>query len=69
MKREKFISLRALIGDTLHHISTMMITCITDFNHFREVHTIGGQKFHVKETADEIMDLIDKSENITFITK
>lgn len=69
MRKDKFITLRPVTGDHLYHISSMMITSITDYDNQRNVYTMGGTVFVVKETVEEILNLVDKAETLTFITK
>jgi len=69
MRKDKFITLRPFVGDHLYHISPMMITGITDYDNQRNVYTMGGTVFVVKETVEEILNLIDNAEKITLITK
>ena len=54
-------------------INPMMITTLqelepTDLLLNTKVYTMGGDRRHVKETVEEILVLIQKSENITTVT-
>ena len=67
--QNKFIELNSAAGDLKHHINPIMICNITEHSDFSVVYTIGGQVLNVKESPQEIKDLIKKSESFTLITK
>jgi hypothetical protein len=65
----KFIELNSVTGDLKHHINPIMICNITEHSDFSVVYTIGGQVIYVKESHQEIKDLIKMSESFTLTTK
>ena len=67
--QNKFIELNSTAGDLKHHINPIMICNITEYSDSSIVYTIGGQVINVKESFQEIKDLIKKSESFTLITK
>lgn len=68
--KEKFISLTLKENDKKCLISSVMIASIVEEDQFRRcIRTMGGGLYHVKETTEEILDLINKSELYTFVNK
>ena len=69
MKNNKFIKLTPFSDGSIFYINSMGICAIKDLETYRIVETLGGLSYYVKESTQEIFKLIEKSENITFITK
>lgn len=67
--KEKFVSLTLKEDNKKCLISSVMITSIIEEDHFRSIRTMGGELYHVKESTNEILDLINKSELYKFVNK
>ena len=65
----KFIELNSTGFNLKHNINPIMICNITDCGSHSTIYTIGGQVIEVKETPQEIKELIQKSETFNLITK
>jgi len=69
MKKNEFITLTPLEGGGNCHINSMMICSIIGYENYCAIATMDGKEYIVKETLNEVFNLIDNSKNITLITK
>jgi hypothetical protein len=66
----KFIELNSSGTRNLkHYVNPIMICNIAEQNGSSIVYTMGGQTIPVKESYEEIKELIKKSESFTLVTK
>jgi uncharacterized protein YlzI (FlbEa/FlbD family) len=69
MKRKEYITLTLSNGANQIHLNSMMICSIADLDDSTKVTTMDGGVNFVKESSEEILNMIDSSQNINIINK